>query len=208
MPSTARTSCAMRPKAMACWCRHCCPPGTMGFDAMLPPYPFDPTAARRLLGQAGPAEGLSLTLIAPEELEVQAAVVSKMLEQVGITVQRLLLNRVDFFQATNHYWFVSRRSRQQPVPWPTWDIALVDVRRREVSIPHSFCITSMCLAVPTIASTSPLPCASSTCSSGTPVRPRRSRPSSPRWSATRVIRRLSSSCTRPAALCREQRGQL
>jgi peptide/nickel transport system substrate-binding protein len=104
------------------------PPGTLGFDATLPPYPFDPTAARLLLREAGPPEGLSLTLIAPEELAVQATVVSKMIEQVGITVQQQLLNRVDFHQATNQHWFVAHRNRQQPVPWPTWDIALMDVR--------------------------------------------------------------------------------
>ena len=29
------------------------PPGAVGFDATLPPYPFAPTAARRLLREAG-----------------------------------------------------------------------------------------------------------------------------------------------------------
>jgi peptide/nickel transport system substrate-binding protein len=104
------------------------PPGTMDFDATLPPYSFDPTAAQRLLREAGPAEGLALTLIAPEELEVQATVVSKMLEHVGVTVLQRLLNRGDFYKATNHWYFVSLQKQQQPAPWPTWDIALMDAR--------------------------------------------------------------------------------
>ena len=54
-----------------------------GYDPDLGPYTFDPTTARRLLQEAGYAAGLSLTLIASEDLAVQATVVSKMLEQVG-----------------------------------------------------------------------------------------------------------------------------
>src|SRR5215813_4512080 len=56
-----------------------------GDDSALAPYPFDPAAARRLLREAGAAEGLTLRLIASEELQAQATVVSKMLEQVGLT---------------------------------------------------------------------------------------------------------------------------
>ena len=104
------------------------PPGTMGFDATLPSYPFDPITAQRRLREAGPAEGLSLTLIAPEELEVQATVVSKILEHVGVAVQQQLLNRADFHKATNHWQFVFLRNYQQSAPWPTWDIALMDAR--------------------------------------------------------------------------------
>jgi ABC-type transport system substrate-binding protein len=100
------------------------PPGAVGFDATLPPYPFDPTAAQRLLWEAGSPEGLSLTLVAPDEFEVQATVVSKMLELAGFTVQVQLLNRGAFFQATDHYPLAGRRARREPAPWPMWDIAL------------------------------------------------------------------------------------
>ena len=82
------------------------PPGAVGFDATLPPYPFDPTAARRLVREAGYPEGLPLTLFAPNDLEVQASVVSKMLEPVGFTVQQQVLEPVAFTQATNRYWLV------------------------------------------------------------------------------------------------------
>jgi peptide/nickel transport system substrate-binding protein len=101
------------------------PPGVVGFDATLPPYPFDPTAAQRLLREAGYPAGLSLTLIAPDELEVQATVVSKMLEQMGCRVQLQLLDRGAFYRATSRYAFAFLRNKQQPVAWPTWDIALI-----------------------------------------------------------------------------------
>src|SRR5262245_59381938 len=44
-----------------------------GYDPDLAPYPFfDPTTARRLLHEAGYAEGLALSLLASEELQAQA----------------------------------------------------------------------------------------------------------------------------------------
>jgi peptide/nickel transport system substrate-binding protein len=51
-----------------------------GYDPTLAPYPFAPDKARHLLREAGYPEGLSLTLITPEDLTVQATVVGKMLE--------------------------------------------------------------------------------------------------------------------------------
>jgi peptide/nickel transport system substrate-binding protein len=110
------------------------PPGAVGFDATLPPYPFDPTAARRLAREAGYPEGLPLTLLAPTELEVQATVVSKMLEQVGFTVQQQVREQAAFNQATNRYWLVPSRTEQQPAPRPTWDIALMSGLNPEVVI--------------------------------------------------------------------------
>src|SRR5262249_13608208 len=68
------------------------PVGSFGYDPDLAPYHFDPGKARHLLQEAGHPAGLSLTLLAPEDLEVQATVVSKMLEQAGFTVDLKMLD--------------------------------------------------------------------------------------------------------------------
>jgi peptide/nickel transport system substrate-binding protein len=89
-----------------------------GYDPDLVPYPFDPTKARHLLREAGSAEGLSLTLITTEDLYVQATVVGKMLEHVGLTVDLQILEPAAYNQKT----FLSHL--EQPAEHQPWDIAL------------------------------------------------------------------------------------
>jgi peptide/nickel transport system substrate-binding protein len=90
-----------------------------GHDPGLAPYPFAPGKARDLLQEAGYPDGLGLTLIAPEDLEIQATVVSKMLEQIGLRVTLELLDAVAYIQKT-HLLSLDRPAEGQP-----WDIALV-----------------------------------------------------------------------------------
>jgi ABC-type transport system substrate-binding protein len=89
-----------------------------GYDPALAPYPFDPTKARQLLHEAGYPDGFSLSLIAPEDLAVQATVVGKMLEQVGFTVDLQLLDQVAYNQQ------VASSAMEPPFAPQTWDIAL------------------------------------------------------------------------------------
>jgi peptide/nickel transport system substrate-binding protein len=89
-----------------------------GYDPDLAPYSFDPGTARRLLREAGFAEGLALSLIASEELQVQATVVSKMLEQAGLTVDLQILDGTAFNRKTH------LGNLEQPEDQP-WDIALM-----------------------------------------------------------------------------------
>ena len=89
-----------------------------GYDPDLAPYPFDPVTARRLLREAGYAEGLTLTLIASEELQVQATVVSKMLEQVGFKIDLQILDG----DVLNRKTFLSHLD--QPPEQQPWDMAL------------------------------------------------------------------------------------
>jgi peptide/nickel transport system substrate-binding protein len=90
-----------------------------GYDPDLAPYPFDPATAHRLLREAGYAEGLALSLIASEELQVQATVVSKMLEQAGFTVDLQILDGAAFNRKTHLV------NLDQPPAYQPWDIALM-----------------------------------------------------------------------------------
>jgi peptide/nickel transport system substrate-binding protein len=94
------------------------PVQAFGYDPDLAPYPFDPDKARQWLREAGYPQGLALTLVAPEELEVQATVVSKMLEQGGFQVDLQLLDPVAYNGKTR------MSDLEQPAEQQAWDIAL------------------------------------------------------------------------------------
>jgi peptide/nickel transport system substrate-binding protein len=67
------------------------PVNGFGYNPALTPYPFDPPATRRLLQEAGYPNGLAMTIVAPQALVIQATVISKILEQVGLAVDLQLL---------------------------------------------------------------------------------------------------------------------
>jgi peptide/nickel transport system substrate-binding protein len=94
------------------------PAQSFGYNPDLAPYPFDPVKARQLIREAGYPDGFALTLIAPEDLEVQATVVSKMLEQAGLQVELQMLDSKSYNRKT-HLRFLDQPPEQQP-----WDIAL------------------------------------------------------------------------------------
>jgi len=71
-----------------------------------------------LLREASYPDGLSLSLIAPEALKVQATVVGKMLEQSGFRVDLQVLDPVTYGQQT------AISHLEQPPEQQTWDIAL------------------------------------------------------------------------------------
>ena len=94
------------------------PAQAFGYDPGLAPYAFAPDQTRALLREAGYPDGLSLTLIAPEALRVQATVVGKMLEQSGFRVDLQVLDPATHGQKT----VISHL--EQPPEQQTWDIAL------------------------------------------------------------------------------------
>ena len=91
---------------------------TFGYDPTLAPYAFDPGKVQALLREAGYPDGLAVTLIAPPSLEVQATVVGKMLEQVGFTVERQMLEPAVYNRKTR------LTELDQPAEQQAWDIAL------------------------------------------------------------------------------------
>jgi peptide/nickel transport system substrate-binding protein len=94
------------------------PVQSFGYDPNLAPYPFDPIKARQLLHDAGHPDGLLVRLIASEGLQVQAIVVSKMLEQVGFQTDLQVLDPVTYNRKMN------LSELDQPAEQQTWDIAL------------------------------------------------------------------------------------
>jgi ABC-type transport system substrate-binding protein len=64
------------------------PPGLVGYDPSLKPYPYDPAMARRLLREAGYGHGLSTTLVTVNDPETKNIdeVIQTELGQVGIHV--------------------------------------------------------------------------------------------------------------------------
>jgi ABC-type transport system substrate-binding protein len=95
---------------------------SFGYNPDLVPYAFDPVKVRALLREAGYPDGLAVTLIAPPPLEVQATVVGKMLEQVGFTVERQILDPTVYNQKTR------LPELDQPAEQQAWDIVLTPHR--------------------------------------------------------------------------------
>jgi peptide/nickel transport system substrate-binding protein len=89
-----------------------------GHDPTLVPYAFDPAKARDLLREAGYPAGLPVSLIASEDLEIQATVVSKMLEQAGLKVELQILDAVAYTRK------IDLNHLDQPSETQPWDIAL------------------------------------------------------------------------------------
>jgi peptide/nickel transport system substrate-binding protein len=110
------------------------PVQSFGYEPNLAPYPFDPIKARQLLHDAGHPDGLLVRLIAPEGLQVQATVVSKMLEQVGFQTDLQVLDPVTYNRK------IVLSELDQPAEQQAWDIALTvgsDVNKFPVFNPYS-----------------------------------------------------------------------
>ncbi len=89
-----------------------------GYDQGLAPYPFDPGKTRELLRAAGYPDAVPLTLIADGSQEVQATVISSMLEQAGFAVNRQILDPETLVRRT----YLS--ALDEPAERQAWDVAL------------------------------------------------------------------------------------
>lgn len=94
------------------------PAQEFGYDPKLEPYLFDPAKGKDLLRQAGYPDGLAVSLLASEGMEVQATVVSNMLQQIGLKVELRILDPVAYNKKT------VLSGLDEPAEKQTWDIAL------------------------------------------------------------------------------------
>ncbi len=76
------------------------PTGAYGHNPNFTPYTYDTTKARSLLAQAGYPEGFEVKIITPEPWRLEAQIVSKMLERIGLKVTFDVLTWPEFMQKT------------------------------------------------------------------------------------------------------------
>jgi peptide/nickel transport system substrate-binding protein len=63
------------------------PPGAYGYNPNLTLYSYDTSKAKRLLSEAGYPDGFKLKMIAHEAWNLEAQIIGRMLERVGIEVE-------------------------------------------------------------------------------------------------------------------------
>lgn len=104
-------------------------PGEFGHNAALPPYPYDPAKARRLLKEEGYAEGFALKVLLKVNAARTGQILAKQLERVGIRLEPTMVTDAQLFE--------SLKNRSQ------WDIAIYDCPD---PMHHAFFIRSIFLA--------------------------------------------------------------
>jgi len=69
------------------------PPGAHGHNPDLVPWTYDTTKARALLAEAGYPNGFEVNMITTEAWQLEAQIISKMLERIGLKVRLDVLTR-------------------------------------------------------------------------------------------------------------------
>jgi len=74
------------------------PEGVYGYNPALELYNYDTERARSLLAEAGYPDGFELNMITPEAWKLEAQIVSKMLERIGLKVRLEVLTHPQFLR--------------------------------------------------------------------------------------------------------------
>jgi len=94
------------------------PPGSLGHDPDLLPYSYDTKKARGLLAQAGYPQGFELKMIAFEAWKLEAQIISRMLERIGLRV------RLDVFKYSEYMTKIYTPYLEKLPEEQDWDIAI------------------------------------------------------------------------------------
>jgi len=95
------------------------PPGAFGHNPDIVPYEYNTEKARTLLAEGGYPDGFQLEIITTEALKLEAQIVGKMLERIGLQV------KLDVFSSPNFYrrWYIPLL--EKPPEEQDWDLALL-----------------------------------------------------------------------------------
>ena len=104
-------------------------PGEFGHNASLPPYPYDPAKARRLLLEEGFPDGFALKVLLKVNAARTGQILAKQLERIGIRLEPVLVTDAQLFER------LKNRS--------LWDIAIYDCPD---PMHHAFFIRSIFLS--------------------------------------------------------------
>jgi peptide/nickel transport system substrate-binding protein len=95
------------------------PPGAFGHNPNLTPYAYDTTKAKSLLVEAGYPEGFEVKIIVIEAQKLEAQIISRMLERIGLKVTVEVLTNPEMWRR----WYIPLLDKS---PEETeWDIALM-----------------------------------------------------------------------------------
>jgi peptide/nickel transport system substrate-binding protein len=99
-----------------------------GYQPDVPPYPFDPQAARRLLTEAGYPKGFAFTLDAATGIDANDAAIYQQIQadlrDVGVTMNIRTMPAIQYYNALGRTDF---QGEAFPVDWQSWPT--VDVTR-------------------------------------------------------------------------------
>jgi len=100
--------------------------GVNGFDSSVAPYPFDPAAAKKLLSEAGYANGFSFVMDAATGIDANDSAIYQQvqadLREVGVTMEIRTMPAVQYYNALRATEFTGDAFPVDWQSWPTLDV--------------------------------------------------------------------------------------
>jgi peptide/nickel transport system substrate-binding protein len=103
---------------------------SLGYDASLEPYPYDPDRARQLLAEAGYPDGFEIEMACPtgaySNFEEVCQAVAGYLEDVGVRIEG---GEIQFMES-GHYWDLEAKKELPPLFGDSWSSTLPESLER------------------------------------------------------------------------------